>query len=361
MKLKLQCNKDPLKAHFINKQFYLNDQLFKKSINKIFKRNPIYLGHNSLFDSQFNFHPISIYPNLLDEEIILNIDKGELKKILSNVCTHRAHLLLNNKCSIKDILCPYHGRRFNCNGDILNAPGFENQFDEIKQNENLSSLPFINLFNFYFLTNELTNISNLLGEFHNKMDWFPFSKLFPDNNFDKEFEIDAHWALYVENYLEGFHIPFIHKGLSKEIRLSDYKVEILPKGIIQTAFGKSDENTFKDFDKVPEKFKDLAAIYLWIYPNVMINIYPWGVSINVIIPQAKEKTIIRYETYSLNPAEKKTGAGGDLGTVEMEDQHAILKVQRGLKSTSYQPGKISSIHELGVHHFHKLIINDLNN
>ena len=93
----------------------------------------------------------------------------------------------------------------------------------------------------------------------------------------------------------------------------------------------------------------------------MINIYPWGVAVNVIIPQTKEKTIIRYETFVLNPDYQKLGAGGDLGTVEMEDQQAILMVQKGLKSTAYKPGKISSIHEKGVHHFHQLLIEDLNN
>ena len=93
----------------------------------------------------------------------------------------------------------------------------------------------------------------------------------------------------------------------------------------------------------------------------MINFYPWGVSLNLIIPQTKEKTIIHYESYSIIPQDKKTGAGGELGTVEMEDQYAILKVQQGLKSNSYSPGKISPVHELGVHHFQQLLANDLEN
>ena len=91
----------------------------------------------------------------------------------------------------------------------------------------------------------------------------------------------------------------------------------------------------------------------------MINIYPWGISLNLIIPQSKEKTIIHYESFVFKNNKEKIGAGGNLGTVEMEDQHAILKVQNGLKSNSYSPGKISPVHEIGIHHFHQLISHNL--
>jgi len=348
-------------AHFIDKHFYLDSLIYKDSINKVFRKNPIYLGHHSTFDFQSLLQPKSIYPKLLDEEIILHFEGSKLNKILSNVCTHRAHLLLNQKSNNYTIQCPYHGRTFNCQGEIKNAPGFEDKLEYLRQNEQLTQYSYFNFGGFYFLNEQNLKVDNLLGDFPKIMDWFPFSKLVTDNNFSKEFEIDAHWALYVENYLEGFHIPFIHKGLAKEIKLNDYKIEILPKATLQLATGKHDDSTFSKFKNVPEKYGNLAAIYLWIYPNIMINIYAWGISVNVIIPQSKEKTIIRYQTFVLNPDDQKLGAGGNLGTVEMEDQQAILMVQKGLKSSAYKPGKISSIHEQGVHHFHQLLIEDLNN
>jgi len=358
--LKFHHKKNPEEAHFIDKQFYLDSSIFEKSIEKIFRTNPIYIGHLSSLNSDSNLIPKSIYPNLLDKEIILKFDLGKLSQILSNVCTHRAHLLLDKKCSKQTIQCPYHGRTFTNTGKLKNAPGFDGKLDYLKTHENLSEYSFLNFGNFYFLTFQKHHLKDIIGNFHKKLDWYPFDKLQPDENFVQEFTINAHWALYVENYLEGFHIPYIHKGLAQEINLQDYNVEILPKGTLQTANGKTNENTFSQFGNVTVEYTNLAAIYLWIYPNIMLNIYPWGVSVNIIIPQHKEKTIIRYETFVFNSENKKSGAGGDLGTVEMEDQNAILKVQKGLKSSTYNPGRISTEHELGVHHFHQLIFQDFN-
>ncbi|TMH07471.1 MAG: hypothetical protein E6H79_04690, partial [Betaproteobacteria bacterium] len=34
------------------------------------------------------------------------------------------------------------------------------------------------------------------------------------------------WALYVENYLEGLHIPFVHPGLTKTLDLGNYRYEL---------------------------------------------------------------------------------------------------------------------------------------
>ena len=358
--MKINLENNPEKAHFIDKKFYLNGEIFDLSIDKVFRRNPLYIGHNSVFDVNDGLYPNSIYPKLLNEEIILKFEDNQLKNILSNVCTHRAHILLDSPCNKQTFQCPYHGRKFDNNGKIKSATGFDNHIDELKKNENLKNYSFIEFLNFYFLTTSEISIQNIIGNYSNLFDWFPFQELKPENEYQQKFELNAHWALYVENYLEGFHIPFIHKGLAKEIDLHNYKVEILPKATLQTAVGKYSENTFSIFKDCPKNFKDLAAIYFWIYPNIMLNVYPWGVSVNIIEPVSKDKTVVRYETFSFNPDKEKRGAGGDLGTVEMEDQHAILKVQQGLKSSAYSPGKISSIHELGVHHFHKLLTKDLN-
>ena len=69
MNFNLKSN--PEQAHFINKQFYLDSDIFKSAKKKIFEKNPVYLGHHSTFDLSMKFHPVSIMPNFLDENIIL--------------------------------------------------------------------------------------------------------------------------------------------------------------------------------------------------------------------------------------------------------------------------------------------------
>jgi hypothetical protein len=52
-----------------------------------------------------------------------------------------------------------------------------------------------------------------LGDAWARLAMLPLDKLLYDPSGAKSFTVKAHWALYVENYLEGLHVPFVHPGL----------------------------------------------------------------------------------------------------------------------------------------------------
>ena len=50
----------------------------------------------------------------------------------------------------------------------------------------------------------------------------------------------------------------------------------------------------------------------------------------------------------------------ELEKVEKEDQDVVCNVQKGMKSQFYNRGRYSVEHEIGVHHFHRLICKHIN-
>ena len=92
----------------------------------------------------------------------------------------------------------------------------------------------------------------------------------------------------------------------------------------------------------------------------MLNFYNWGISINIIEPINKEKTKIRFLSYPINGKKQPSNSGASLDKVEKEDQDIVLSVQKGIKSKFYDRGRYSSQHEIGVHHFHRLICKAIN-
>ena len=62
----------------------------------------------------------------------------------------------------------------------------------------------------------------------------------------KEHIVNSHWALYCDNYLEGFHIPFVHKELTS-FGLRKYKTEI-DNYNLQIGYSKDGDDSF-DFPK----------------------------------------------------------------------------------------------------------------
>jgi choline monooxygenase len=104
----------------------------------------------------------------------------------------------------------------------------------------------------------------------------------------------------------------------------------------------------------------VAAYYYWLFPNLMLNFYPWGLSMNIVKPIAPELSKITYRAYVWDETKLNMGAGGALDKVEREDQNIVENVQRGVKSRLYKQGRFSPSMEKGVHHFHSLIADFLN-
>jgi choline monooxygenase len=92
----------------------------------------------------------------------------------------------------------------------------------------------------------------------------------------------------------------------------------------------------------------------------MFNLYPWGVSTNVVRPVTKDKTVVEFLTYIKDESLVSEGAGADLHSVELEDEAVVESVQRGIRSRFYTQGRYSPTRERGTHHFHRLIAEFMN-
>jgi choline monooxygenase len=103
-----------------------------------------------------------------------------------------------------------------------------------------------------------------------------------------------------------------------------------------------------------------AAFYYWLFPNLMMNFYPWGVSVNVVYPLGPERTKVSFFSYVWDKDRQSSGVGADLHRVEMEDEEVVESVQRGVRSRLYNRGRYSPRREVGTHHFHKLLTHFLN-
>jgi choline monooxygenase len=156
----------------------------------------------------------------------------------------------------------------------------------------------------------------------------------------------------VENYLEGFHIPYVHPGLNQAVDYASYGDELFRYSSLQLARARSDEPAF---ETQSGDGKRIAAYYAWIFPNLMLNFYPWGLSVNRVVPEAVDRTRVEFRAYVRDEAKRGRGAGALLHEVEMEDEAVVEAVQRGVRSRFYRGGRYSPTRERGTHHFHRLL------
>jgi len=331
---------DIRKAKTLASDFYTDERFFELSKEKIFSRAWHFLGRTGEFES---LKPSMLLPGLLDEPVLLS-KNGKGLSCLSNVCTHRGKILVENAGTGNLIRCGYHGRRFSLQGKFLSMPEFENAENFPCETDDLHRYEMANQGGFLFVSiNPLDNLDEFVGDAREAIVKIKASDLVLKET--NEYEVGAHWALYCENYLEGFHIPYVHKRLNEVVDYGTYTTTTYRYSSLQVGFD-SDGN--------------IAGQYLFIFPNLMLNFYPWGVSVNIVEPISPSRSRIRYLTYISDESKLGSGAGADLHRVELEDEAVVESVQRGIRSRFYDRGRYSPTREKGTHHFHRLIAEFMN-
>lgn len=346
-------NLDPdiKKSPTLPSSFYRDEKYFEDSKEKIFANAWQFIGDTDLVKVPGQVYPFTLLDGYLNEPLLLTRDYDDNINCLSNICTHRANILCDGVDNVKALRCRYHGRQFELTGKFKFMPEFEGCENFPSEKDNLPKIPFEIFNNFIFASlNSSAPFNVFFKEIKERLSWFPFHKLRFDSARSKDYLVKAHWALYCENYLEGFHIPYVHKGLNDVLDYSNYTQEIYKYCNLQVGRAKSGEVIF---DESPEK--DIAAYYYWVFPNMMFNFYPWGLSINIVKPIEKNLTKVSFLTYISDESKYDTGAGSSLDRVEREDEAIVENVQKGINSSLYKAGRFSPSRETGVHHFHLLI------
>jgi choline monooxygenase len=182
-----------------------------------------------------------------------------------------------------------------------------------------------------------------------------FSELTFDAAGARDYLVNANWALYIDNYLEGFHIPYVHSSLATTLDYGEYAVELERYAVLQLGISKEGEPSFTLPAGHRDRERRVAAYYYWLFPTTMFNVYPWGVSVNVVTPLAVDRTRVSFLPFVWDATKRETGAGAGLDRVEREDEAIVESVQRGVRSRLYERGRYSPAREGGVHHFHRLL------
>ncbi len=344
------------RAKTIATEFYNTEKYFELSKKKIFESSWQFIPDTDKVEESNSAHPFILLENYLNEPLVLTKDKDNKLHCLSNVCTHRGNLLVNEPCKLHAIVCKYHGRKFSHDGKFVSMPEFKEVENFPTKDDDLHELSLFQWGKFLFTSlDPKIPAKDIYQDIQRRMEWFPMDKLQFRADLSKDYTVKANWALYCENYLEGFHIPFVHPGLNDVLDFGNYTTELFRYSNVQIGIAKEGDTCFDLPKTSPDFGKNIAGYYFWAFPNVMLNFYPWGISVNLVKPIGVSETKVSFLIYVTDESKLNMGAGGDLNSVEMEDEEVVENVQKGVRSRFYKHGRYSVTREQGTHHFHSLI------
>jgi choline monooxygenase len=357
--LPLSIDADIRTARTLPATFYRDKVYWKAAKEAIFLPSWQYIGSSASLPQPGHAHPFRLLPGFLDEPLMISHD-GKQVHCLSNVCTHRANLIIESPGPCRELRCRYHGRRFGLDGTFRSMPEFQQAENFPADADHLPKIEMHNWGPLYFLSlGPDLPFRDWLAPVSERLSWLPLTEFDPYPHHTHTYEIRAHWALYCDNYLEGFHIPFVHPKLNQVLSYPDYRYELFPGGSLQVGQAKPGEAVFDIPPGHPDHGKPIAAYYFWLFPNLMLNFYPWGLSLNLVEPVSKSACRVRFETFLWKPELYHEGSQADLHQTEMEDESVVENVQAGISSWLYDRGRYSPKMEVAVHHFHRLIARTL--
>lgn len=348
------------RAFTLPASFYQDPAIFEALKDKVFYKSWQWVEAGPP-GASVNTIPFVMLPGFLDEPFLLSRDESGGLHCLSNVCTHRGNLLLTEAKKNRKLTCGYHGRRFGLDGSFEFMPEFKQAKDFPTPCDDLRKFPLASWGPLHFAGLEPGfDFAEIGNAFDQRVGFLKKEDFRLDKSLSQDYFINAHWALYCDNFLEGFHIPFVHNDLNAVLDYGNYETVLGKHHNLQIGYAEDNETVFELPAGHVDSGKDVAAYYFWVFPNMMFNFYPWGLSFNWVQPLGPQKTKVSFRSYVYDPSKLGKGAGHGLHTVEMEDEAVVEGVQKGLMSRYYKRGRFSPSRETGVHHFHSLLADFLN-
>ena len=360
----LQIEDEIARASTLPSEAYTDPDLYRLQLERAFATSWQFLGDEDLVKTPGAVSPLTLLEGSLDEPLLLTRTADDEVRLMSNVCTHRGMLVAEHAGHARHLRCRYHGRRFGLDGTCKHMPEFDDVEGFPAESDHLPKLGLARwgrlLFGSLGQSALGPSFSEVFGDVQQRLGWLPLHEFTFDPARSRDYVVRCHWALYVDNYLEGFHIPFVHSGLDQVLDYGEYVSELYPWSNLQLGVDAAGPNAGSGeiFDlpsDSPDAGRRVAAYYWWVFPNTMLNFYPWGLSVNVVKPLGHDRTRVSFLSYVWRPELVERGAGAALDRVEREDEEVVEAVQRGVRSRLYHRGRYSPRREPGVHHFHRLL------
>lgn len=275
-------------------------------------------------------------------------DDGVLRA-LHNVCRHRAGpLAVCDGRGARRLRCHYHGWSYALDGQLLSAPEMDaaRDFDRAAirlpraEIAEWQGAVFVALAPTVPFADVVAGIDARLG-----------TRSLADYAFHRHYTYDiaCDWKAYIDNYLEGYHVPHIHPELNRILDYRDYVVETSRWHSLQHSPLASDAALYGDGE----------ALYWFVWPNTLLNVLPDRLQVNRVLPLAPGRCRVTFDysyppdTPDLDARHAADHAFSDL--VQRQDVDMCERVQRALESGSYEAGRLNPARENGVHHFHELL------
>jgi choline monooxygenase len=342
---------------------YTSPEFLKQEQDLLFAPSWIYAGRADELAKPGDGKPVEI----AGRPIILLRNRASEIKAFHNVCSHRNALLARKPFGGRPtITCPYHSWTYDLDGRLIRTPHIGGQdvhkcagieMGELGLKpvriENWAGLLFVNL------TGDAAPLASWLKPVADRWQAYDFSRLRFAGG--RSYELATNWKHAVENYLESYHLPWVHPGLNSYSRMSDHYCFLAGsdaggQGTEVYAPGTKDGQSLPAMT-LPEEWAKRGE-YPVLFPNLLTGVQSDHFFLIDVIPVSPGVTRERFEIFffgdeSMDDAHRavREQTIERWNDVFVEDIDVVERLQQGHASPAATGGRFSAVQDQVVHRF----------
>ncbi|CAA9535039.1 MAG: hypothetical protein AVDCRST_MAG79-1278 [uncultured Thermoleophilia bacterium] len=356
--------------------WYTSPELFELEQRTLFREVWVYVGRADQVAEPGMYFTCEV----ANETVLVSRGQDGVLRALSNVCLHRAGPVAVGCGQRKAFQCPYHGWTFELDGRVRRARGMEGTPDFDPAAMRLPEFRVDTWGPTVWVT--LEDTAPPLEEWLADVTPRAANYRLDDLRFagGRSWEIQCNWKMYVDNYMEGYHIPFIHPGLAQGLHPSiytyalgrysnqQYGAEPHPRGpgsrVAGILGGAQEFRRMKPPMPGLDDDERVGYYFHFVFPLTTINFTPDGLMVfrvRPISPEVTESTFTWWLPEARSFEDKILQAAivnfGHL--INTEDYEICEHAQKGMRSSVYRQGRYNADEEMCLHHFHQLLTSQM--
>ncbi len=362
------CTNPIHKAHGVPNEYYIRSECFEMEGEHLFNKGWFAVGFVKDLPQLGSAVPVNYFNNPL---LIVRSKQDEKIRVFQNVCRHRGMILIEEPTVLKGaIRCPYHSWCYKQTGEVVATPHIGGPGYNYHSGINKSELSLLEVRSHIWRDVIFVNPDGMAPPFEEVHQplldrWSVFEQPIYSDMSDSSFklEVNGNWKLAVENYLESYHLPWVHPGLNSYSKLEDheniveyghYAGQISYKYIPQYATGKQ----FTNFKNLGPEW-DTKGEYIVLFPNLILGVQKDHIFNLIIEPLAPNKIREHIELYYSDPflladeyKETRQENAKLWKTVFEEDIFVVEGMQKGRYAKGFDGGRFSPVMDEPTHVFH---------
>ncbi len=305
-------------------------------------------------------------------DLLLLRDAHNNIRVHHNFCRHRGHpILLEPAQGLKRLVCPYHAWAYDLDGTVRRAPHFDGA-GQHRVDEGAAALPGLkpvatglwHRLVFVNLAEQPEPFETFIAPLKERWGAYDFSQL--RHGEEVVYEVDCNWKLAIENFIDFYHLPAVHKGLNSYSAMHHHEFirhdgAYFGQGNGSYAPQDAAAGNLPVFPDLPANLTSRTEA-LCLFPNLLITIFNDNLRIIIIEPlgvgRCRERVHLFFvgdDALSPDLAEIRKTALNRFQDFNDEDIGIIEALQNAFTGTGFDGGCFSPYFDQNIDHFQSLI------